>query len=62
MISDHKKLIEDLDWKKSKLYTDYVLMKKPWRSCFENDTKLFKEDEVDYIKTMLKDNNESLKT
>lgn len=46
----NKMLLGDLDWKKSKLYTEFVIEKKNPKHTFEGDIKVFKEDEVDYIK------------
>lgn len=52
----NKMILGDLDWKKSILYTDYVAGKKNSRMLFENDQKVLKEDEIEYIKAMITEN------
>jgi hypothetical protein len=52
-------VLGDLDWKKSQLYLDYVLGKRNSRMLFENDSRVLKEDEIEYIKTMITENKES---
>mmetsp|Transcript_19270 Transcript_19270/g.18406 ORF Transcript_19270/g.18406 Transcript_19270/m.18406 type:complete len:201 (+) Transcript_19270:2011-2613(+) len=51
----NKMIVEDLDWKKSKIYTDYCLQRHSTKQVFEKDVKLFKEDELDYIQRTIKD-------
>ena len=35
------------------LYSEYVIGKKNHKAQFEQDTKLFKEDEIDYVRSMV---------
>lgn len=54
-------VLVDLDWKKSILYIEYVEGKKNSRMQFENDQRVLKEDEIDYIKTMILEYQASMK-
>ena len=46
-------LLECLDWKHSKIYNEYIIQRKNNKLMFENDNKVFREDEIEYVKTMV---------
>ena len=43
-----------LDWRQTKVYTDYVVKKVNNRLAFENlENNLLREDEIEYVKIMI---------
>ncbi len=49
--------MKDLDWKEGTLYKDFVVPKVHYKQPFENNSKLFREDELKYIRKMLSEKN-----
>ena len=47
-------MLPHLDWKRSAFYQDYAVKKLYCKGIFEQRGDLFKEDELDYIKSMVK--------
>jgi hypothetical protein len=47
-------VLTELDWKKSKFYGDYAVNKLNIKTVFELDMRYLKEDEIDYVKMMVK--------
>ena len=43
-----------MDWKLSKIYSEYVVGKKNNKLVFElNENKVFREDEIEYVQNMI---------